>query len=137
MSKSTTLNPKTQRATRAPRFSVPNKEPVVLTVGPESLKGTLCILSRNGGTLQLPRRYRAGTFADFSIDTVSGRFAAAIELLAITTRGTQAFRFVQMEAIDQRRLDGALDKMRTEKSAADRAHLRQDLLGLARRMLFR
>jgi hypothetical protein len=135
MSKSTTLNPKTQRATRAPRFSIPNKEAVVLAVGPERLKGTLCILSRNGGTMQLPRRYETGTFADFSINTVSGRFTAAIELLAMTTRGTQAFRFVQMEATDRRRLEGALDKMRAQES--DGSYPGRDLLGLARRMLFR
>jgi hypothetical protein len=87
--------------------------------------------------MQLPRRHKAGTFADFSIDTVSGRFTAAIELLGMTTRGTQAFRFVQIEPIDQRRLEGALDKMRAQEFEGDRSHLRRDLLGLARRMLFR
>ena len=130
------MNQKIRNHTRASRFSVPNREPVVLTVGPQRLAGTLCILSRTGGTIQLPRPHKPGTFADVSIDTVSGRFTAAIELLRVTTRGTQAFRFVQIGPIDQRRLEGALDKMRAQGCEKDRPHLQRDLLGLARRMLF-
>lgn len=135
--KAATMNHKIQNHNRAPRFSVPNREPVLLTVGPQRLAGTLCLLSRTGGTIRLSRLHNPGTFADVSIDTVSGRFAAAIELLGITTRGTQAFRFVQIEPIDQRRLEGALDKMRAQGCETDRPHPQRDFLGRARRMLFK
>ena len=132
--KAVMMNQKIQNHTRAPRFSVPNEEPVVLRVGPERVTGTLRTLSCTGGTMRLPRQLKPGTFVDIGINTVSGRFTAAIELLGITTRGTRAFRFVQIGPTDQRRLEDALDKMRALGFEKDPSPKR-DLVGLARRML--
>jgi hypothetical protein len=101
----------TQRRTRAPRVSVPNKEQAVVSIDAEQFTGTLCLLSRTGGTIRLPKRFAAGTFADIGIKTVSGTFLATIELLRMVGGNAQAFRFVTMGPTARRRLEDALKKM--------------------------
>lgn len=103
-----------QRRTRAPRVLVPNNEQAVISINAEQFSGTLCLLSRNGGTIRLSRRFAPGTFGDIAIKTISGKFLATIELLRMARGNAQAFRFVQMGPVAQRRLEDALSKMRAQ-----------------------
>ena len=103
-----------QRRTRAPRFSVPNNEQALVSIGNEQFTGILGLLSLTGGTVRLTRRFAVGTFADIGIKTVSGNFTAAIEFLDKTRGNAQAFRFVQIGPVARRRLEDSLRKMHTQ-----------------------
>lgn len=104
---------------RSPRFSVPNNEHVVVSIGDEHLKGTLHLLSLTGGTVRLDKRVASGTIGDIRINTVSGYFSAAIELLKMANLNAQAFRFIAMGPTARTRLKDALDKMRGQGLALD------------------
>ena len=99
--------------TRPVRFKVPNNEKVVLTIGSEHSAATLCVLSLTGGALR-GRRMEPGTFADVRMNTLSGNMTAVIELLAVRHDGVQAFRFVQIDAANKRRLQASLDSMQAQ-----------------------
>ena len=103
-----------QRRTRAPRFRVPNSEPAIIEIGDERLTATLDCLSLTGGRIRCARRFPPGTFGNLQARTVSGNFAATIELLYQAKPNTQAFRFVQMGPNSRSRLQDALAKMRTQ-----------------------
>ena len=104
---------------RSPRFSVPNKEQVVVSIEDEHLRGTLHLLSLTGGVVCLDKRVPPGTFGDLRIHTVSGNFSATIELLKMANLKAQAFRFVAMGPTARKRLEDALDKMRGQGLALD------------------
>jgi len=101
-----------QKRARSPRYSVPNNEQVLVSVGNEQLRGTLQLLSLTGGAVRLDRRFAAGTLGDIGINTVSGNVMAAIELLQMANGRGQAFRFLAMGPVARQRLTDALDKMR-------------------------
>ena len=103
--------PKPKRV-RSPRFSVPNKEQVVVSIEEEHLRGTLHLLSLTGGVVRLDRRVPTGTLGELRIKTVSGTFSATIELLKMANLEAQAFRFVAMGPTARKRLEDALDRMR-------------------------
>ncbi len=101
---------------RAPRVSVPNNEHAKIEVGPQQFVGTLGKLSSTGGTIRMPKRFDPGTMADLTLKTSAGKVSAAIELLA-HLQGLpqlQAFRFVQMDVPDSRRLEKALWGLRKQ-----------------------
>ena len=125
---------KKQRSVRSPRFVVPNNEQAVVSIGTEKLKGTLHMLSLTGGTIRLERRFASGTFADIGIQTASGTFSAAIELLRAAGGNTQAFRFVAMGTVARGRLNDSLNKMRAQGFAIQKTPLDQ-FRSLARRVL--
>jgi hypothetical protein len=125
-----------QKRTRSPRFSVPNKEQVAVSIGSEQLQGTLHLLSLTGGTIRLEKRVASGTLCDIGIRTVSGNFSAAIEFLQMTNGKTQAFRFVGMGPVARKRLEDALNKMREQGLAVEKAPLDQ-FRKLARRIFGR
>src|SRR5262245_47323466 len=110
--------PKPQRV-RSPRFAVPNKEQVVVSIGDEYLTGTLHLLSLAGGAVCLDKRLPSGTLGDLRINTVSGIFSATIELLKMANLKAQAFRFVAMGPTARKRLEDALYKMREQGLALD------------------
>ncbi|HKF23806.1 MAG TPA: PilZ domain-containing protein [Candidatus Angelobacter sp.] len=123
-----------QKRVRSPRFSVPNKEQVVVSTDTEKLRGTLHLLSLTGGAIRLDKRIASGTLGDVRMDTVSGTFSAAIEFLQMTTSKAQAFRFVAMGPVARKRLEDALTKMRGQGLAVEKTPLDQ-LRTLAKRIL--
>jgi hypothetical protein len=125
---------KKQKSVRSPRFVVPNNEQAVVSIGSEKLKGTLHMLSLTGGTIRLEKRFASGTFADIGIQTASGIFSAAIELLPMARNNTQAFRFVAMGPVARGRLNDGLSKMRAQGLAIKKTPLDQ-FRSLARRVL--
>ncbi|HEV8493596.1 MAG TPA: PilZ domain-containing protein [Candidatus Angelobacter sp.] len=125
---------KKQKSVRSPRFVVPNNEQAVVSIGSERLKGTLHMLSLTGGTIRLEKRFASGTFADIGIQTASGTFSAAIELLRAASGNTQAFRFVAMGPVARGRLNDGLNKMRAQGLAVQKTPLDQ-FRSLARRVL--
>jgi hypothetical protein len=54
---------------------------VVVSIGSEKYKGILHVLSLTGGAIRLDRQIASGTLGDIGMNTVSGSFSAAIELL--------------------------------------------------------
>jgi hypothetical protein len=125
---------KKQRRVRSPRFIVPNNEQAVVSVGDEKLKGTLHMLSLTGGTIRLQKRFATGTFADIGIETASGTFSAAIELLPMASGNAQAFRFIAMGPVARGRLNDGLSKMRAQGLAIEKTPL-EHFRSLARRVL--
>ena len=125
---------KDHRRVRSPRFVVPNNEQAVLSIGAEKFKGTLHTLSLTGGTVRLDRQFASGTFADIGIQTASGTFSAAIELLPMARSNTQAFRFIAMGPVARSRLNDGLSKMRAQGLAIKKTPLDQ-FRSLARRVL--
>src|SRR5258708_39543535 len=114
-----------QKPIRSPRYSVPNNEPVVVLIGSEKHKGTLQVLSLTGGAVRLDKRFASGTLGGIGIETVTGRFSAAIEFLAMANSKAQPFRFVAMGAVARERLDDALKKMRGQGLAVKKSPLDQ------------
>jgi len=125
---------KNRKSVRSPRFVVPNNEQAVVSIGAEKLRGTLHMLSLTGGTIRLEKRFASGTFADIGIQTASGTFTAAIELLRAASGNTQAFRFVAMGTVARGRLNDSLTKMRAQGFAIQKTPLEQ-VRDLARRVL--
>ena len=125
---------KNQRRVRSPRFVVPNNEQAVVSIGGEKLKGTLHMLSLTGGTIRLQRKFTPGTFGDIGIQTASGTFSAAIELLPMARDNAQAFRFIAMGPVARGRLNDGLNKMRAQGLALEKTPLDQ-FRSLARRVL--
>ena len=125
---------KNQKRVRSPRFVVPNNEQAVISIGGEKLKGTLRMLSLTGGTIRLQRRFPPGTFGDIGIQTASGTFSAAIELLPMARDNAQAFRFIAMEPVARGRLKDGLNKMREQGLALEKTPFDQ-FRSLARRVL--
>ncbi len=125
-----------QKRVRSPRYSVPNREQAVVSIGSEHHTGTLHLLSLTGGAIRLDRRFASGTLGDIGIDTVSGKFSAAIELLPMTTSKPQPFRFLAMGSVARERLDDALKKMRGQGLAVEKTPL-DHFRSLARRVLSR
>ena len=125
-----------QKRVRSPRFSVPNKERVVVSIEAKQFNGTLHLLSRTGGAVRLDKRVASCTLADIRINTVSGNFSASIEFLQMANGNAQAFRFIAMGAVERKRLEEALNKMREQGLAVDKTPLDQ-FRKLARRVLSR
>jgi len=92
------------------------------------------MLSLTGGTIRLERRFASGTFADIGIQTASGTFSAAIELLPMARNNTQAFRFIAMGPVARGRLNDGLSKMRAQGLGIEKSPLDQ-FRSLARRVL--
>jgi len=122
------------RQVRSPRFSVPNKEQALVSVGTERFKGILNVLSLTGGAIRLDKRFSPGTLGDIGINTVSGTFTAAIEFLQAANGNTQAFRFVAMGPVARKRLEDALEKMRGQGLSVGKTPLDR-IKSLARRAL--
>jgi hypothetical protein len=125
-----------QKRVRSPRYAVPNSEQAVVSIDSEHHKGTLHLLSLTGGAILLDRRFAPGTLGDIGIDTVSGKFSAAIELLPMAKGKAQPFRFIAMGPVARERLDNALKKMRGQGLAVAKTPLDQ-FRSLARRVLSR
>jgi len=122
------------RRVRSPRFSVPNNERVIVSIGTEEFDGTVRILSLTGGAIRLTKPFALGTLGDLRVKTVSGIFSATIEFLRMANGGTQAFRFIAMGPAAQKRLEDALNKMRDQGLAVDKTPLNQ-FRKLAQRIL--
>jgi hypothetical protein len=125
-----------QKRIRSPRFAVPNNEQVVVSIGSEKHKGTLHVLSLTGGAIRLDRQFASGTLGDIGINTVSGSFSAAIELLPMAKGKAQAFQFIAMGPVARERLADALKKMRGQGLAVEKTPLDQ-FRSLARSVLSR
>src|SRR5579864_6092394 len=109
----------------------------MVSIGDEQLTGTLGLLSRSGGTLRMAKRFAAGTFGDIGIKTISGKFHARIEFLEMAGANAQAFRFVQMGPIAQKRLEDALRKMRAQGLGIKKSNALSGFVDLARRIITR
>jgi hypothetical protein len=109
-----------QKRARSPRFSVPNNEQVLVSIGNEQLRGTLQLLSLTGGSVRLDRRFPSGTLGDIGINTVSGTVMAAIELLQMANGRAQAFRFLAMGPVARQRLTDTLNMMRGQGLAVEK-----------------
>lgn len=129
------MSPKPDR-TRPARFKVPNNEKVIITIGTERYPGVLSVLSATGGALKITRRTDPGTFADIRMSTVGGSITAVIEFLAFRA-GTQAFRFVQIDATNRKRLQSALDHMDSEGLGDRRTDPLNHVIRFARKLVTR
>jgi hypothetical protein len=125
-----------QKRIRSPRYSVPNNEPAVVTIGAEKHKGTLQVLSLTGGAIRLDRRFASGTSGSIAVDTVSGKFSATIEFLQMAKSKAQSFRFVAIGPVARERLDDALKRMRGQGLAVKKSPLDQ-FRSLAQQVLSR
>jgi hypothetical protein len=96
--------------TRPVRFKVPNNEKIILTVGQDRSAAVLAVLSLTGGAVRT-RRYEPGTFGEIKMHTSWGTMNAVIELLALRRDGLQAFRFVQVDVANKKKLKSALESM--------------------------
>jgi len=114
-----------KRRERSPRFSVPNNEQVLVSIGNEQLRGTLQVLSLTGGAVRLERRFDSGTLGDIAIKTVSGTVLAAIEFLQMANPRAQAFRFLAMGPVARQRLGDTLKMMRSQGLAVEKSPLDQ------------
>ena len=123
-----------QKRVRSPRFSVPNNEQVLVSIGNEQMRGALQLLSLTGGAIRLEKRFAAGTLGDIGINTVSGNVMAAIELLQMTNGRAQAFRFLAMGPVARQRLTDALSQMRRQGLAVQKSPLDQ-VRSFARQMV--
>jgi hypothetical protein len=108
---------------RSPRFSVPNNQQALISIGPAQFRGILQVLSLTGGTVRLQKGFPRGTFADIGIKTNAGAFSAAIELLYMAAENVQAFRFIAMGPTARNRLTKGLDKLRLEGFAVEKTIL--------------
>lgn len=120
---------------RPPRFAVPNNEQAAISVGGRRIAGTVRVLSLTGGTVELVRPLPESTMADFRMNTVSGPFAAVVEFLPSTRKGTQAFRFVHVDGEARRRLSRGLDAMRAQGLGDVEPNTMEKLLGFAKRAM--
>lgn len=125
-----------QRRARSPRFSVPNNEQVLVSIGNEQFRGTLQLLSLTGGSVRLDKRFDSGTLGDIGISTISGNVTAAIELLQMAAGRGQAFRFLAMGPVAKKRLTDTLSKMRGQGLALQKTPLDQ-FRSFARKMVSR
>lgn len=123
------------KRTRSPRFSVPNKEQAVVSIGDEQLQGTLHLLSLTGGAIRLDKRVASGILGDLRVKTVSGTFSATIEFLRMASRDTQAFRFIAMGSVARKRLEDALSKMREQGLGLKGTSAMHGFRSLVRRIL--
>ena len=124
-----------KKRTRSPRFSVPNNQQALISIGPEQFRGILQVLSLTGGTIRLQKRFPHGTFADIGIKTNAGAFSAAIELLYMAAENVQAFRFIAMGPMARSRLAKGLDTLRLEGFAVQKTVLDR-LRSFAKHALF-
>jgi hypothetical protein len=83
----------------------------------------------------MPKRLPIGTLAEIKVETVSGPITAVIELLALRGDSTHAFRVVQIEAADRKRLEGALEIMRAQGLGDRRTAPLENVIKFARRLL--
>jgi hypothetical protein len=125
------------RHPRAPRFSIPHKEKVVVTIDSSRVAGLICRLSVNGGTLRLPQRLNAGTLAGVSLKTDAGVVEGAIQFLGVVDdlMDIQAFRFVHMAPADRQTLQAALQRMHQQGLATADSGFGQRTLGRVRNAL--
>src|SRR5215510_3800677 len=124
-----------QKRKRAPRVRVPNNEQAIISINAEQFRGTLGLLSRTGGTILLHRQIAPGTLAEIEIKTVSGKFLATIQLLGMSARNAQAFRFIEMGSIARGRLEDALKKMRAQGLGVKTSNALDDFVDFARRLV--
>ena len=125
-----------KKRVRSPRFTVPNNEQVLVSVGAEKYTGALQLLSLTGGAIRLDKRFDSGTLGDIRLNTVSGSLSAAIEFLQMANTKAQAFRFIAMGPVARKRLEDALEKMRAQGLGIAKTPLDQ-LKSLARSVLSR
>jgi hypothetical protein len=66
--------------------------------------------------MRFPRPFPSGTLAEVTLKTTSGKVGAAIQFLRTRTGApdVQAFRFLQMDPLERRRLELTLDQMRRQ-----------------------
>ena len=131
---SSAMTPKVPARARASRYTVPNNERVLILIGAERISGTLCVLSVTGGRMRVVKKREPGTFGEIRINTVAGSITAVIELLAVRHDNVQAFRFVQMEPANRRRLEATLDSMRQQGLGDGRSAPFAQVLSFARRL---
>lgn len=98
---------------RASRYKIPNNERVVISCQNERMAGTLHVLSSTGGLVQLSKRVPAGTLAEIKLETVSGPVTSVVEMLAVRA-GRQAFKFIHQDAASKKRLESALNALRSQ-----------------------
>lgn len=126
----------TQKTTaRASRFKIPNNERVVVSIDADRFAGTLCVLSLTGGTVRMTKRPPSGTLAEIKMNTVTGTLTAVIEMLAARPDGSQAFRFVQLEAAHRKQLKSALDVLQEQGLGDGRTAPMDHVMRFARRLL--
>ena len=121
--------------TRPARFRVPNNERVILSIGTERFPGTLNVLSMTGGALRIARRPNPGTFAEIQMHTITGNIHAVIELLVMRGDSNQAFRFVQIDNSNRKRLQDALEKLEAQGLGDKKADPLQHVIRFAKKLI--
>jgi hypothetical protein len=127
---------KSSKQTRPPRIRVPNNEKAVFIVDTHKFVGVLQRLSLTGGSALLAKSsIPPGTLGEMILSTVFGKVTAEIEFLHTGADGVplaQAFRFVSMDSVSQKRFSAAAKQMQS----AGFSDVEENLLGdLASRTL--
>jgi len=109
--------PKARKGSRPPRIRVPNNERALFVVEGQKFLGVVQRLSLTGGSVILSKGpIPHGTMAEMYLMTVFGKVTAQVQFLqtgADGLPGAQAFCFLGMDTVSQRRFDSAAAKMQS------------------------
>src|SRR5215470_672215 len=95
---------------RPPRFRLTQITPTVLQFqNSDVTEGELQIVSRTGGLLSLATPLEYGSVATLMFPTHKGLVSGIVEMLRPISWGSQPFRFVSLEAVEQNRMHAAFD----------------------------
>jgi hypothetical protein len=126
-----TQKPQKARKQRAPRIRVPNQERALFQVNDSRFVGVLQRLSLTGGSAVLSKGpIPHGTMGEMAINTVFGKVSAQIEFLHTGAEGiplAQAFRFLSMDDVSERRFHKAANQM-LEEGFSDASDEKQSIL---------
>jgi hypothetical protein len=114
-------SPQSRQQWRFPRARLVGHNPAVLRLpNGQNLGASLQVISLSGGLLSLPQPVSDGSPVKLIFLTGAGAVLGGAEMLRPVTDGLQPFRFVSLEADDQRRLAALIQKrsMQTESEQA-------------------
>jgi hypothetical protein len=123
------------RRNRAPRVNIPNRESAVINIGGTQITGPLCQLSINGGSLRLAKNFGENTFAEITLQTMTGSIVSPIQFLKSGAPGVQAFRFVQLDPQTRSTLETTLTQMRKDGLGEGPRSMFQVCTNVARRVM--
>jgi hypothetical protein len=87
----------------------------------QNVGADLQVVSLSGGLLSLPQPVSQGSSVKLIFLTGSGAVLGGAEMLRPVTDGLQPFRFIDLEADDQRRLGALIEKRSAETDAQQQA----------------
>lgn len=106
---------KSTKRQRPPRILVPNNEKAIFTISTEKFVGTIQRLSATGGSAVFAKgTVPEGSYGEMILNTIFGNVIADIQFLHAGADGkplAQAFAFVEMDDVSEKRFKAAVAKM--------------------------